>query len=49
MVEALEAINRVKPQRAYFTHMSHLMDYDALTPKLPPNVALGYDGLSFEF
>jgi phosphoribosyl 1,2-cyclic phosphate phosphodiesterase len=49
MEEAVEAIRRVKPRQAYLTHMSHLMDYDALTPRLPPNVALGYDGLSFEF
>jgi phosphoribosyl 1,2-cyclic phosphate phosphodiesterase len=47
--EALEAIARVKPERAYLTHMSHTMDYDALVRTLPPGVAPAYDGLSFRF
>ena len=47
--QALDAIAQLKPRQAYITHMSHGMDYDAVTPTLPPNVALGYDGLSFRF
>ena len=47
--QALEAIARVRPEQAYLTHMSHTMDYDAINPTLPPNVALAYDGLSFRF
>ena len=47
--QALEAIARVKPRQAYFTHMSHLMDYDTLNHTLPPNVAMAHDGLSFPF
>jgi phosphoribosyl 1,2-cyclic phosphate phosphodiesterase len=47
--QALQAIERVRPRQAYFTHMSHLMDYDALVKTLPPGVAPAYDGLRFEF
>ena len=47
--QALEAIARARPRQAYITHMGHTMDYDAITPTLPPNVALAYDGLSFRF
>lgn len=47
--QALDAIARVRPRQAYLTHMSHTMDYDAVTPTLPRNVALAYDGLSFRF
>lgn len=47
--EALEVIDRVKPQRAYLTHMSHELDHAATNRLLPPNVELAYDGLSFGF
>jgi phosphoribosyl 1,2-cyclic phosphate phosphodiesterase len=47
--QALDAVARVKPRQAYLTHMSHSMDYDTLSGKLPPNVAMAYDGLSFRF
>lgn len=47
--EALAVIERVRPRRAYLTHMSHAMDYDALVRQLPPHIAPAYDGLSFEF
>lgn len=47
--QALEAIDRVKPEQAYLTHMAHTMDYDALVKSLPPHVAPAHDGLSFRF
>jgi phosphoribosyl 1,2-cyclic phosphate phosphodiesterase len=47
--EALEVIDRVKPERAYLTHMSHDLDHEATNRRLPPNVELAYDGLSFSF
>jgi phosphoribosyl 1,2-cyclic phosphate phosphodiesterase len=47
--QALEVIDRVKPEQAYLTHMAHTMDYDELVKTLPPNVAPAYDGLSFRF
>ncbi|MFO0798009.1 MAG: MBL fold metallo-hydrolase [Gemmataceae bacterium] len=47
--QALEVIDRVRPRRAYLTHLGHLMDHDAITAGLPPGVELGYDGLEFAF
>lgn len=47
--QAIEVIGRVRPRQAYITHMSHAIDHDTIAPTLPPNVALGYDGLSFRF
>lgn len=47
--EALAFIDRVKPQRAYLTHISHLLGFHAEVQKtLPKNVFLAYDGLSVE-
>jgi len=47
--EALEVIDRVKPGRAYLTHMSHDVEHEATNRRLPPGVELAYDGLKFEF
>jgi phosphoribosyl 1,2-cyclic phosphate phosphodiesterase len=47
--EAVEIIERVKPQRAYLTHMSHDLDHDTVNRQLPPGVELAYDGLTFAF
>ena len=47
--QALEAIRRVKPRMAYFTHMAHTMEYEELMRTLPPGVEPAYDGLSFRF
>jgi phosphoribosyl 1,2-cyclic phosphate phosphodiesterase len=42
--QALEVIERVKPKQAYFTHVSHSLEYDATNARLPANVQLSYDG-----
>jgi phosphoribosyl 1,2-cyclic phosphate phosphodiesterase len=47
--QALEVIAKLKPQRAYLTHMTHELDHEATNKYLPPGVELAYDGLSFEF
>ena len=47
--EAVEVIERVKPRKAYLTHMSHEMDYERINPTLPSGVEMAYDGLSFTF
>lgn len=44
--EALEFIERVKPERAYLTHISHVMGFhDEVEQQLPENVFLAYDNL----
>ena len=44
----LDWIARVKPERAYLTHMDHTMDYATLAAKLPAGVWPAYDGLVLE-
>lgn len=43
--QALEVIDRVKPKRAYFTHIAHDIMHAELEPKLPEHVFLSFDGL----
>lgn len=47
--QALEVVDRVKPKRTYFTHMSHELEHEETDRSLPPDVRLAYDGLSFPF
>jgi phosphoribosyl 1,2-cyclic phosphate phosphodiesterase len=47
--DALEVIERVGPERAYLTHMSHEFDYGILPASLPGGVEMAYDGLRFRF
>ena len=47
--EALEVIGKVRPGRAYLTHISHEMGLHAETSAgLPQGVELAYDGLTVE-
>ncbi|KAB1071401.1 MBL fold metallo-hydrolase [Tamlana haliotis] len=44
--EALEFIEKVKPEKAYLTHISHLLGFhDDVEASLPDHVSLAYDGL----
>ena len=44
--EALALIERIKPEKAYLTHLSHRMGlHQDVSEELPDNVALAYDGL----
>lgn len=46
LVEALEFIKRVKPEKAYLTHISHLFGFHTeIQKKLPKNVFVAYDNL----
>lgn len=47
--QALKTIARLKPKRAYLTHLSHQFDYKATNARLPQNVELAYDGLELSF
>ena len=47
--DALEVIERVNPERAFLTHMSHEFDYETLPASLPGGVEMAYDGLRFRF
>jgi phosphoribosyl 1,2-cyclic phosphate phosphodiesterase len=44
--EALDFIKKVKPKKAYLTHISHLLGFhDDVQQRLPENVFLAYDNL----
>jgi phosphoribosyl 1,2-cyclic phosphate phosphodiesterase len=47
--EAVEIIDRLKPGRAYLTHISHDLDHEDTNRRLPSGVELAYDGLKFDF
>ncbi len=47
--QALEVVARLKPRRAYFTHLSHDLEHEATERILPSEVRLAYDGLALNF
>ncbi len=47
--QGLQVIDRVKPRRSYFTHISHSLEHEATNARLPDGVDLAYDGLRIEF
>ena len=46
--EALDVVQRLSPQRTFFTHMCHDLPHEATCARLPDGVELAYDGLTFE-
>jgi phosphoribosyl 1,2-cyclic phosphate phosphodiesterase len=47
--EALDFIEEVQPEKAYLTHISHLLGFHAEVSKtLPKNVFLAYDTLTID-
>ena len=45
VAQSLEVVERVRPRRTFFTHVSHKLDYDETNARLPTGVELAYDGL----
>ena len=49
LVEALDLIKKVKPKKAYLTHISHFLGkHKEISKELPDNVFLAYDGLEID-
>lgn len=46
--QALDVVSRMKPERAYFTHICHDLPHAATCARLPEGVQLAYDGLVLE-
>lgn len=42
---SLQYVERLKPKRAFFTHISHDLGHERTESQLPPYVRLAYDGL----
>ena len=47
--QSLRVVNRVKPKRAFFTHICHDLPHAETNALLPANVRLSYDGMKLEF
>jgi phosphoribosyl 1,2-cyclic phosphate phosphodiesterase len=48
--QALELIHEINPEKAFLTHISHLMgEHSEVEQILPDNVEIAYDGLKIEF
>jgi len=46
---SLEIVERLKPKRAFFTHICHDLPHEATNASLPRHVRLSYDGMKLEF
>jgi phosphoribosyl 1,2-cyclic phosphate phosphodiesterase len=46
LAEALAVVERVRPRRAYLTHICHDLEHEATNRRLPSGVQVAYDGLS---
>jgi phosphoribosyl 1,2-cyclic phosphate phosphodiesterase len=46
---SLRIVERLKPRRAFFTHICHDLPHQATNASLPTNVQLAYDGMKLEF
>jgi len=46
---SLAIVDRLKPKRAFFTHICHDLGHEATNALLPRNVRLSYDGMKLEF
>jgi phosphoribosyl 1,2-cyclic phosphate phosphodiesterase len=42
-------VERLKPRRAFFTHICHDLPHEETNATLPPDVRLSYDGMKLEF
>ncbi len=46
---SLRIVDRLKPKRAFFTHICHELPHEQTNASLPDNVRLSYDGMKLEF
>lgn len=47
--QSLVYASLINAQNTYLIHMTHEMEYDALTEKLPQHVHVGFDGMKLDF
>jgi len=47
--EAIELVSKIKPEKTYFTHLSHTMGlHEIVSKELPQDIELAYDGLEIK-
>lgn len=49
VANSLRLVEELRPQRAFFTHISHDLPHEETNRELPPHVRLAHDGLKLEF
>ena len=49
VANSLQIVERLRPKRAFFTHICHDLPHEATNSSLPANVRLSYDGMKLEF
>jgi phosphoribosyl 1,2-cyclic phosphate phosphodiesterase len=50
LMEAVEHIKKISPKRAFITHVSHQMGkWSDVSPELPPEILIAWDGMKFTF
>ncbi len=49
LANSVALVEKIRPRRAFFTHMSHDLDHEATNAVLPPHIRLAYDGLKLNF
>ena len=49
LAKSIELVERIGPQRAFFTHISHDLDHRLTNAELPAHIRLAYDGLKLDF
>lgn len=49
IAEALAFVEKVHPQKTYFIHLSHDIEYEYVSSLLPEKIELAYDGLEITF
>ncbi len=48
LYQALEVVEKLKPEQTLFTHLSHQFDHDTINAQLPAYAQLAYDGQIIE-
>lgn len=48
IAQALSVVEKLRPQKAYFTHMCHDIEHEEANRKLPAGVEFAFDGLIVE-
>ena len=47
--KSVELVGKIRPRRAFFTHISHDLDHEATNRSLPPGIELAFDGQQLSF
>lgn len=49
LAKSVAFVDRLKPRRAFFTHIGHDLDHAATNAELPSHIRMAHDGLKLEF